>query len=132
MNIKSIFENFKTIAVIGFSDKPFRDSFNIARYLLSKGFKVYGVNPRLAGLNIEGIECYDKLADIPDKIQIVDVFRNPDYLPELIDEILTLDYKPEVIWTQLEVINPVAKRKAEENGFIYIENKCIFIEHRNS
>jgi len=70
MNIKSIFENFKTIAVIGFSDKPFRDSFNIARYLLSKGFKVYGVNPRLAGLNIEGIECYDKLADIPDKIQI--------------------------------------------------------------
>ncbi|HCN37642.1 MAG TPA: CoA-binding protein [Bacteroidetes bacterium] len=131
MDLKSIFEKNKNIAVVGFSDKSYRDSFNIARYLKSKGFNVFGVNPRLKGMNIEGIQCYEKLEDIPEDIHIVNVFRNPECLVDLVNEVSKLKKKPNVIWTQLEVINPEAKKIAEERDFIYIENKCIFVEHRN-
>lgn len=131
MDLKSIFEKNKNIAVVGFSDKSYRDSFNIARYLKSKGFNVFGVNPRLKGMNIEGIQCYEKLEDIPEDIHIVNVFRNPEFLIDLVNEVSKLKKKPNVIWTQLEVINPEAKKIAEERDFIYIENKCIFVEHRN-
>ena len=120
----------KKIAVIGFSKNPYRDSNRIAIYLKNAGYTVYGVNPGQAGNTIEGIECFGKISDIKDQVEIVNVFRNPDSLPALISEIEQLPYKPQVIWTQLGVINHEARERAEKDGFNYIENKCIYVEHK--
>jgi uncharacterized protein len=129
MTTTEILIKFNKIAVIGFSDNPYRDSKKIAHYLTDNGYTVYGVNPKLDGKNIDGIQCYKSISDIPDQIQIVDVFRASDAVPELVRDVLKLDYKPEVIWTQFGVINEEAKSLAMENGFEYIENKCILVEH---
>jgi len=129
MTTTEILIKFNKIAVIGFADNPYRDSKKIAHYLTDNGYTVYGVNPKLDGKNIDGIQCYKSISDIPDQIQIVDVFRASDAVPELVRDVLKLDYKPEVIWTQFGVINEEAKSLAMENGFEYIENKCILVEH---
>lgn len=130
MTTEDILNNYKKIAVIGFSDKLYRDSNRIAIYLKKHGYTVFGVNPKLAGKTIDGIVCYDSLTSIPDNVEIVNIFRNPDALPEIIDEIINLKYRPEVIWTQLEVINSQAREKAVSAGFEYVENKCIYVEHK--
>ena len=130
MNTTDALKKFKKIAVIGFSPNPERASNSITKYLKKSGYTVYGVNPGHGGKTIEGIACYAKLSDIEDKIEIVNVFRNPSALPELIDEIIALSYKPAVIWTQIGVVNREAKDKALMHGYEYIEDKCIYVEHK--
>ncbi len=130
MDTTRALKKYKKIAVIGFSPKPYRDSNRIAVYMKNAGYIVYGVNPGHGGEIIDGIECFGKISDIKDNIEIVNIFRNPSALPELIDEIIELPYKPDVIWTQLGVVNKAAKDKAVQNGFEYIEDKCIYVEHK--
>ncbi|MCX6157928.1 MAG: CoA-binding protein [Ignavibacteriae bacterium] len=130
MNTKEILEKYKTIAVVGFSDSPDRDSNRIAVYMKENGFNVIGVNPKLDGKEIDGIKCYSHLRDIHEKINIVNVFRLAIAVPGIVEETLTLNPKPEVIWTQLGIFHDEAKKLAEENGFIFIENKCLYIEHK--
>jgi predicted CoA-binding protein len=129
--IEEALSKYKKIAVIGFSDNPMRDSLKIAKYMHKKGYTVYGVNPRLDGKTVEGMKCYGKLKDIPDMIEIVNIFRRPDAVLEVVEEILQLSYKPPVIWTQIGVINDEARRIAEDNGIIYIQDRCLYIEHQN-
>ncbi|MFA5404718.1 MAG: CoA-binding protein, partial [Ignavibacteria bacterium] len=124
-----ILQKYNKIAVIGFSDNPSRDSNKIAFYMLSKGYTVYGVNPKLEGQNINGIQCFKSIKDIPEQIEIVDIFRISIAVLPIVQEILKLNYRPKVIWTQFGIINADAKMLAIENGFEYIEDKCIFIEH---
>ncbi|MBS1514369.1 MAG: CoA-binding protein [Bacteroidetes bacterium] len=130
MDTAEILNSYKKIAVLGYSDKPFRESNRIGIYLMNNGYAVFGVNPKLAGKTVDGIMCYGSLGEIPDEIEIVNIFRNPDALPGIIDEVLSLPYKPKVIWTQLEVINDEAREKAISMGFTYIEDKCIYVEHK--
>jgi uncharacterized protein len=129
MTTKEILENYKKISVIGFSDNPLRDSNKIAFYMKKNGYQVFGVNPKLDGQNLEGIQCYNSLKDIPEQIDIVNIFRLSIAVLPIVQEILKLNYKPKVIWTQLDIFNEVAKNLAIENGLEYIENKCILIEH---
>jgi uncharacterized protein len=129
MTTKEMLEKYKKIAVIGFSDNPARDSNKIAFYMLRNGFTVYGVNPRLDGMVINGISCYKNIADIPDEIEIVDVFRVSDAVLPIVQDVIKLNYRPEVIWTQFGIFNEEAKKLALENSFEYIENKCILVEH---
>jgi uncharacterized protein len=129
MNTKEILEKYNKIAVIGFSDNPGRDSNKIAFYLLRNGYIVYGVNPKLEGKTINGIPCFKNIQDVPDRIQIVDIFRVSEAVLPLMQDVLKLKYKPEVIWTQFGIFNEEAKKLALENGFEYIENKCILVEH---
>lgn len=128
--MKELLENCKTIAVIGFSDNPSRASNGITFYLKEQGYDVYGVNPRLAGLEINGIKCFDKISSLPVEIEIFNIFRNSKYLMETVEEIINLDYKPAGIWTQLGVIDEDAKLLAASNGILYIEDECIFVEHK--
>lgn len=130
METKEILEKFKTIAVVGFSDNPNRDSNRIAVYMKENGFNVIGVNPKLEGKEVEGIKCYSHLKDIPEKINIVNIFRLAIAVPGIVEETIKLKEKPEVIWTQLGIFHEEAKKLAEENGFIFIENKCLYIEHK--
>jgi predicted CoA-binding protein len=96
----------------------------------NNGFNVIGVNPKLEGKEINGVKCYSHLRDVPEKINIVNIFRLAIAVPGIVEEAILLNPKPEVIWTQLGIFNESAKILAEENGFIFIENKCLYIEHK--
>ena len=130
MTTDEILNKYKKIAVLGFSQNPMRPSNHITIYLQKVGYTVYGVNPGLAGREVDGIKCYASLTEIPDEIEIVNVFRNSRYLPEIIDEILDLAYKPKVIWTQLDVVDAGSKERAIAEGIEYVEDKCIYVEHK--
>lgn len=130
MNTKEILQKYKTIAVVGFSDNPDRDSNRIAFYMKQNGFIVIGINPKLDGKVIDGIKCYSHLRDVPEKINIVNIFRLAIAVPGILDETIVLKEKPEVIWTQLGIFHEEAKILAEEKGFIFVENKCLYIEHK--
>ncbi|MBN8569700.1 MAG: CoA-binding protein [Ignavibacteria bacterium] len=130
MTTDEVLNKYKKIAVLGFSQNSLRPSNHITIYLQNAGYTVYGVNPGLAGREVDGIQCYGSLSEIKDEVEIVNVFRNARYLPEIIDEVLALPYKPKVIWTQLEVVNADAKAKAIAAGIDYVEDKCIYVEHK--
>ena len=130
MGTKEILQKYKSIAVVGFSDNPERDSNKIAVYMKNNGYNVVGVNPKLDGRVVDGIKCYAYLSEITEKIDIVDIFRLPIAVPGIVEETMKLEKRPEVIWTQLGIIHDEARKKAEENGFIYVENKCLYIEHK--
>ncbi|HMQ67845.1 MAG TPA: CoA-binding protein [Ignavibacteria bacterium] len=128
-SLEEIFESNKVIAIVGFSDNHTRASNRIGRYLKGNGFTVYGINPRLAGKEVDDIICYAKIKDLPEKADIINVFRRSEFVPELMKEILDLDYKPNLIWSQIGVISRESSELAENNQIDYIENKCIMVEH---
>lgn len=130
MTTDEILNKYKKIAVLGFSQNPMRPSNHITIYLQKVGYTVYGVNPGLEGREVDGIKCCASLTEIPDEIEIVNVFRNSRYLPEIIDEVLALPYKPKVIWTQLDVVDADSKERAIAEGIEYVEDKCIYVEHK--
>ena len=123
--IASILKNSKTIAVVGASPKPWRDSGSIAQYLIHKGYDVYPVNPTYEAM-FDKI-CYKDLKSVPVAIDIVDVFRNPDAVDEIVDEAIAV--KAKTIWLQLGVVNEKAAAKAERAGIRVIMDHCIAVEH---
>ena len=120
-----ILKEAKTIAVVGISNKPGRDSGRIAIFLKDRGYNVIGVNP--VQKDFEGIKIYQKLTDIEQDIDIVDVFRNSNSIPSLIPDVLIK--KPKVLWLQLGIRNDEAVKPAEEEGIQVIQDKCIAIEY---
>jgi len=127
--LKEILNQYKNIAVLGFSLKQDRASNRIGRYLSMNGFNVFGVNPNLDISESNGIPVHGDFKSLPKEIEVVNIFRRSEYLYDHVKEILKMDPLPKVIWTQLGVIDPEAKKLAEENGIQYIENKCIMVEH---
>ena len=127
--IKKIFEETKTIAVIGLSPKPEKDSNKVGVYLQNAGFKVIPVYPK--GDEILGEKVYKKLSDIPNsiKIDMVNMFRKPEFASELIKDIEARD-DIKSFWLQLGIVNNEAATKAEELGIKVIQNKCTKIEHK--
>lgn len=124
--IREILVSSKTIAVVGASDKPWRDSNSIMQYLLNHGYTVVPVNP--AYETILGKHCYPNVASIPGMVDIVDVFRNPDAVPEVVND--TIAAKAPVLWLQLGVIHHEAAQKAEKHGIQVIMDRCIAVDHR--
>lgn len=118
----------RTIAVVGASPKPERPSHGVARFLARHGYKVFAVNPGQAGRDIAGLPTYARLADIPEPIDMVDVFRNPHYLPGVVAEALALFPKPKLIWGQLGVRDDDAAAMAEAAGVALIMDRCPAIE----
>jgi len=126
-SICEILKESKTIAVVGLSDKPGRDSGPIARFLAQQGYNVFGVHPLLQQFG--QIPVYKSLKEIPEKIHIVDVFLNSNLIPRIMPDVL--EVKPKTLWLQLGVRNDEAVLPAEQNGIIVISNKCIKIEYWN-
>ena len=120
-----ILKDAKTIAVVGISNKPGRDSGRIALFLKDREYNVIGVNP--IQKDFEGIKIYQRLTDIEQDIDIVDVFRNSNAIPDLIPDVLLK--KPKVLWLQLGIRNDDAVKPAEEEGIQVIQDKCIAIEY---
>ena len=124
--IKAIFDNVRTIALIGASNKPERDSHKVMAFLLDKGYQVFPVNPVLVGKNILGCEVYSSLADIPHPIDLVDVFRDSKYLYDIVLEAKEVNVKR--IWAQIGVVDEKAKLLASDNNIVMISNLCPAIE----
>ena len=124
--IGDILRKAKTIAVVGASPKPWRDSGSIARFLAGRGYVVLPVNP--AYQDILGMKCYPDLATGGSKIDIVNVFRRPEEVLPIIDEAIAIGAS--TVWMQLGVINAEAAKRAEDAGLNVIMDKCIAVEHR--
>lgn len=118
----------RTIAVVGASPNPARPSHGVARYLALQGYRVFAINPGQAGRSIAGLPTYAHLADVPEPIDMVDVFRAPEYLSSVVDEALALEPRPKLIWGQLGVRDDRAAAKAEAAGVAVIMDRCPAIE----
>ncbi|KQS93903.1 MULTISPECIES: CoA-binding protein [unclassified Rhizobium] len=127
--ISDILRSTKTIALVGASPNAERPSHRVMAFLLRKGYTVFPVNPGQAGKEIQGQTVYATLADIPEPIDMVDVFRAADALPALVDEILAVKPRPKVIWGQLAVRDDKAAEKAEAAGIKVVMDRCPAIEY---
>jgi predicted CoA-binding protein len=127
--IRAVLDEVKTIAMVGASAKDVRPSYFVLKYLLAKGYRVIPVNPGQAGKDILGQTVYGTLTDIPEPIDMVDIFRSSDAAAKVVDEALALKPRPKVIWMQLGVRNDKAAAKAEVAGLKVIMNRCPKIEY---
>ena len=127
--LRGILNTVKTIAMVGISPKDNRPSYFAFKYLLERGYRMIPVNPGLAGGDLLGQKVYARLADIPEPVDMVDVFRAPAYAPGLVEEALALKPRPQVIWMQLGVRNDAAAALAEQNGLKVVMNRCPKIEY---
>ena len=118
--------DFRTIAVIGMSPKPERPSHYVAMYMKEKGYTIYPVNP--GHDKISGINCYPDLKDIPDSIDVVDIFRRSEFVPLIVDSAISIGAK--AVWMQDTVIHEEAGKKAEEAGLLVVMNDCMLRQHR--
>ena len=123
--IRKIIEETKTVAIVGMSNKPEGDYFIVARYLQNHGFRIIPVRPEK--MEILGEQTVSDAADITEKVDVLDIFRNSGQVMEHIEEAIKL--KPKVFWMQLGVENHAAAEKLVEAGINVIMNKCIKIEH---
>ncbi len=127
--LRAILTSNPTIAVVGASPKAGRDSRAIVGYLIQHGYNVIPVNPVHAGEKIFGQTVFASLKDVPEPIDIVDIFRRSEVIGETVDEALALDRKPAVIWMQLHLRNEAAAERARAAGLTVIQDRCIKIEH---
>jgi predicted CoA-binding protein len=127
--IRGILNTVKTIAMVGISPKDVRPSYFAFKYLLERGYRMIPVNPGQVGGDILGQPVYAKLADIPEPIDMVDVFRAPQFALAIVAEVLALEPRPQVIWMQLGIRNDEAARLAEANGLKVVMDRCPKIEY---
>ncbi|MCC6616712.1 MAG: CoA-binding protein [Anaerolineae bacterium] len=122
---RKLLQESKVIAVVGYSPDQFRTSYQIANYLKRAGYTVYAVNPTVA--EVDGQPSYPSLADVPEPVDIVNVFRRPEYLPGVVDDAIGIGAK--AVWAQLGVVHPEAERKAEDACTPIVMNVCIKVAH---
>jgi len=127
--IRGILNTVKTIAMVGISPKENRPSYFAFKYLLERGYRMIPINPGQAGKTILGQKVYAKLSDIPDPIDMVDVFRGSEHVLPIVTEAVALKPKPQVIWMQLMVRNDEAAKLAEDAGLKVVMNRCPKIEY---
>ena len=127
--IRGILNTAKTIAMVGVSPKENRPSYFAFKYLLERGYRMIPVNPGQAGKELLGQTFYAKLADIPEPLDMVDIFRASQYAPAVVEEALALAPRPQVIWMQLGVRNDEAAAAAEAAGAKVVMNRCPKIEY---
>jgi len=125
--VQAILKEHKTIAVVGLSPKPERDSHKVARYLREQGYDIIPVNP--GQKQILGSRSYPNLKAIPSPVDIVDIFRRPEAIPPIVDDAIEIGAK--VVWMQLGIANNQAAEKAREAGLQVVMSKCIKVEHMN-
>lgn len=124
--IYELLSRVKTIAVVGLSDRPMRPSHGVSAYMQSQGYRIVPVNPRIA--EALGETAYPSLLEVPEKIDLVDVFRRSEHVDEIVEQAIQL--KIPAIWLQEDVINQRAAQKARQAGLFVVMDRCILKEHR--
>jgi len=126
--LRQIFNTTKTIALVGASANPARPSHYVGQFLAKRGWRVIGVNPGLAGQSLYGETVYASLSDIPEPVDMVDIFRRSEDVPPVVDEALSLPHMPAHIWMQIGVVHDGAAAKAESQGLTVVMNRCPMVE----
>ncbi len=124
--IKEILTTARRIAIVGLSDKVGRDSHRVAAYLKNKGYQIYPVNPTIK--EVLGLRAYSRLEDIPEGIDVVDIFRAPEHVPPIVESAIAIGAK--VVWMQLGVVNEEAAQRALAAGLQVVMDRCMMQEHR--
>jgi predicted CoA-binding protein len=127
--IRGILNTVKTIAMVGVSANVSRPSYFAFKYLLQRGYRMIPVNPGLAGKDLLGQKAYARLLDIPQPVDMVDIFRAAQYAVPIVEETLKMNPRPRVVWMQLGIRNDDAARLAEANGLKVVMNRCPKIEY---
>jgi predicted CoA-binding protein len=125
-DIRSVLEESKTVAVVGLSPRQERDSHRVAKYLQSQGYRIIPVNPNAD--EILGERSYPDLTSVPEPIDVVDVFRRSEAVPEIVEEAIKVGAK--TVWMQMGVIHEEAAARAREAGLQVVMDRCMMIEHR--
>ncbi len=125
--LREILTKANVIAVVGYSDDPSRTSYEVGHYLTDAGYTVYPINPKVA--EIDGVKAYASLADVPEQIDIVDVFRRSEFLSGVVDDAIAVGAP--VVWAQLGVSDPEAAEKGEAAGLRVIMDRCIMATHKH-
>jgi len=123
--IAELLKSAKTIAVVGLSDNPARTSYGVSAYMQSQGYRIVPVNPAIS--EALGEKAYPTLSEVPEKVDIVNVFRRSEYVPEVVDEAIRLGVP--AIWMQEGVVHEEAAEKARQAGIFVVMNRCILKEH---
>jgi predicted CoA-binding protein len=123
--IKTILENARVVAVVGLSPKPERPSYRVAQYLKDHGYRIVPVNP--GQKEILGEKCYPRLADVPFPVDVVDIFRNVEAIPAIVDEAIAKGAK--VVWMQQGLVEPASAEKARKAGLQVVMDRCMKIDH---
>ena len=125
--LRQLLLDTKTIAVVGLSANPERPSNQVAWYLHHQGYRLFGVNPACPDPEVHGIPMLASLEEVPEPIDIVDVFRRPEHTPEVAREAVAVGAK--ALWLQLGIASPEARAIATEAGLAYVEDRCLKVDH---
>ena len=124
--ITELLNTAETIAVVGLADSPLRPSYGVSHYMRSQGYRIIPVNPNIK--EWEGEKAYASLLDVPEKADIVNVFRRPEFVPDVVDQAIQI--KAPAIWMQEGVVHEEAAKKARQAGIFVVMDLCILKEHR--
>jgi predicted CoA-binding protein len=124
--ITELLKTAKTIAVVGLTDSPLRPSYGVSHYMRSRGYRIIPVNPNIK--EWEGEKAYPSLLEIPEKVDLVNIFRRSEAVPEVVDQAIQI--KAPAIWMQEGVVHEEAAEKARQAGIFVVMDLCILKEHR--
>ena len=123
-DLKTLLADVETIAIVGMSSNESRPSNEVGAFLMGQGYECVGVSPKEAGQTIHGMPVFASLAEIDRPIDMVDIFRAADAVDGIVEETLTLEPRPRVVWMQLGVVNQAAKKRAETAGLTVVMDRC--------
>lgn len=124
-DIRDLLTSARTIAVVGLSGNPSRDSYRVSNYMMRRGYTIIPINPGI--VQALGAQAYPDLKSVPVPIDIVDIFRRPDFVPEIVDAAIAI--KAKAVWMQLGVGHQEAAQRASDAGLQVVVDRCILIEH---
>jgi predicted CoA-binding protein len=128
--LASILREGRSIAVLGARADEAAPAHYVPRYLQGQGYRIIPVNPRLAGTTVLGERAVARLADLPDPVDVVEVFRRPEAVPAHADEILALPWQPRVVWLQLGIRHAAAAERLARAGILVVQDRCMMPDHR--
>lgn len=126
--LRDILRDAKTIAVVGNKDDESEDAYKVPKYLQEHGIDIIPVNPKIG--NILGQKSYERLADVDVPVDLVNLFRAPENIPEHVSEILAMAIKPKAVWMQLGIYHGQATSELRASGIQVIQDRCIMVDHR--
>ena len=125
--LRELLRHTRTIAVVGLSANPERPSHQVAWYLYHQGYRLFGVNPQCPDQEVFGVPVVASLEDVPEPIDVVDVFRRPEHTPDVARQAVAAGAR--ALWLQLGIANPETRAIATEAGLRYVEDRCLKVEH---
>jgi predicted CoA-binding protein len=126
MTIKEILERYRNIAVVGLSSHTWRPSYSVSRYMQTAGYRIIPVNPNET--EVLGEKAYNSLDNVPGPLEIVDIFRRPEFVPDIVEAAIRREAR--VIWMQLGVVSEAAAERARAAGLEVVMDRCILVEHQ--